>query len=169
MDNETTPKKKSSIGRPTNYSLELASEICARLSTGEPVTKITADPKMPAQCTVYFWLNKHPEFKEMYDEARKDGAHTLADQIQAIVDEEPNKIVDEQGNFRVDAGSVAHQRLRMDARKWLAAKYLPKVYGESTTIRGSADDPLVHDLASEAKGLLTALVNNIELKRQSAG
>jgi len=32
-----------------------------------------------------------------------------------------------------DSGFVAHQRLRIDARKWIVSKMLPKVYGDKIT------------------------------------
>jgi hypothetical protein len=37
---------------------------------------------------------------------------------------------------------VQRSRLRIESRKWLAAKLKPKKYGEKTTIAGDAENPL---------------------------
>jgi hypothetical protein len=88
----------------------------------------------------------------------------LADQIQEIVDTEPLAVFDEAGNKRYDSGSVAHNRLRMDARKWLAAKYLPKVYGERTVVAGDEDAPLAVEVSFDVFG---ELLKNLALTRQT--
>lgn len=134
---------KAKTGRPSKNTDELTEEICGRLASGEPMSKITKDPHMPDMSTVYKWLRKDDEFRQMYEISRQDGAHTYASEISEIVDTEPNKTYDDQGNMRYDPASIAYNRLRMDARKWLAAKYLPKVYGERQIMAGDADAPLV--------------------------
>jgi hypothetical protein len=98
-------------------------------------------------------------------DARKDGAHCLADQIQDIVDTEPLAVFDEAGNKRYDSGSIAHNRLRMDARKWLAAKYLPKVYGERTVVAGDDEHPVVIEASFDIFG---EMLKNLALKRQAS-
>jgi hypothetical protein len=120
-------------GRPTVYSLELAAEICARLTEGEPLVKICRDEHIPSTTTVYRWLATNEPFRDLYARAREDQADTLADQIIDIADENPATIVGEEDGkevVRVDSAAIAHQRLRVDARKWIAAKLKPKKYGE---------------------------------------
>jgi len=134
------------MGRPSLYTNELVDEICGRLAIGEPMAKIVQSAHMPDYVTIYRWLREKPDFQQRYADARKDGAHCLADQIQDIVDTEPLAVFDEQGNKRYDAGSIAHNRLRMDARKWLAAKYLPKVYGDKVELSGSVELTLAQRL-----------------------
>lgn len=151
-------------GRPTKYSTTLATEICARLAEGEPITKITKEEHMPGQSTVYRWLIDNDQFREMYESARKDGAHTLASQIQEIADQEPLKVFDEQGNQRYDSGSISYNKLRMEARKWLAAKYLPRVYGDRNILAGDAEAPLE---VKQDNSIFETILSNMELKRQS--
>ncbi len=151
-------------GRPSSYSKQLGAEICARLAEGEPITKITKEEGMPGQSTIYRWLVDNKEFREMYESARKDGAHTLASQIQEIADSEPLKVFDDQGNQRYDAGSISYNKLRMEARKWLAAKYLPKVYGEKQILAGDEDSPL--KVESNAGEIFDKILQNLELTRQ---
>ena len=154
------------MGRPSLYTDNLVDEICARLASGEPMAKIVQSAHMPDSVTIYRWLREKPDFQQRYTDARKDGAHCLADQIQDIVDTEPLAVFDEAGNKRYDAGSIAHNRLRMDARKWLAAKYLPKVYGDKTILAGDADAPLA---VSVDFSTWEAMLKNAELAKQGDG
>ena len=41
----------------------------------------------------------------------------------------------------VDHDHIARSRLRVDARKWLLSKMLPKVYGDKVALGGDADAP----------------------------
>ena len=121
-------------GRPTDYSLELAAHICSELSQGRPLTKICAADDMPAMSSVYLWLLKNRDFSEMYARAREDQADTMADEIVQIADDGLNDTyIDEDGKKRVDQDVVARSRLRVDARKWVAAKLKPRKYGDRIT------------------------------------
>lgn len=109
-------------GRPTDYSVELAATICARLVEGESLRSICRDDAMPSLTAVFTWLAKHSEFADQYARAREEQAETLASEIIDIAD----------GDLSVEDTAVvtARDRLRVDARKWVAAKLKPKVYGE---------------------------------------
>lgn len=63
----------------------------------------------------------------MYARAREEQAETLAAQITDLADEEPPTLA----NGGYDSAAVNRQRLRIDARKWIASKLKPKVYGDS--------------------------------------
>jgi len=156
--------KRNPVGRPSKYTEDIGINICALLAAGTPVTKIVLLDNMPSQQTVYTWLRKHPEFLEMYEIARQDLAHTMANQIQEIIDEKPLQIVDEAGNIKYDSGSIADKRLRMDGRKWLAAKYLPRVYGERTVLAGDVESPLAHKVSFDT---FDTVIEAIEARRQA--
>ena len=158
-------KPKAKMGRPTRYTDEIAAEICGRLACGEPMSNITQDAHMPGMTTTYMWLRKRDDFRQHYEEARKDGAHTFADQIAKIIDEKPLQIVDENGNVKYDSGSISWQRLRMDGRKWLAAKYLPKVYGERMAVEGvEGGAPIKTEDVSLDK--LNSILRNFEMTKR---
>lgn len=106
------------MGRPSAYTPELGAEICRRLSTGESVRTIAKSDGMPAPATIWVWLTKHPDFQEQYTRAREAQAEFLADEIVEIADS------------AVDSDSSQAARVRIDARKWVAAKLRPKKYGE---------------------------------------
>jgi hypothetical protein len=160
----TTDKPKNKGGRPSKKTPELVEEICARLAKGEPMSRIAKDAHMPDIVNVYKWLRTDDEFRNLYETARADGAHTYASEIAEIIDEEPLAIHDEHGNKRFDSGSIAHKRLRMDGRKWLAAKYLPKVYGERQILAGDAENPIEVKANTE---IFDALLANVQLTKSS--
>jgi hypothetical protein len=52
----------------------------------------------------------------------------------------------------------------MDGRKWLAAKYLPRVYGERTVVAGDAENPVAHKVTFEA---FDTVIETLEARRQA--
>jgi hypothetical protein len=156
------------MGRPSAYSVSLAAEICLRLSNGQPLRQICMEEKMPAQATVYVWLLRHPEFVEMYARAREDQADTLADEIVAIADEQPeiipviDKRTGELIEHKLDGAFLQWQKNRIDARKWTAMKLKPRKYGERVALTGVEGG----DAIKVDHGIFDALLTNIELKRQ---
>ncbi len=125
------------MARPSTYDAKVAADICSRLAGGESLNAICGDEKMPALSTVYLWLSKRPEFLEQYVRAREEQADTLADQILQIADEENE--------------DPQRQRLRVDARKWVASKLKPKKYGDKVDLEHSGPDggPLVTKIIRE--------------------
>lgn len=124
------------VGRPTDYSPELVARICEELVEGHSLRSICKRDDFPAISTVFLWLTKHPEFVEQYTRAREEQAETLAAEIVDIADEgETKTIVGGDGTSFVvyDSTAVARNRLRVDARKWVASKLKPKVYGDKNT------------------------------------
>lgn len=122
-------------GRPSEYSQEVAAVICGRIADGEPLTKICKDDGMPVTSTVYKWMMQNEEFASAYARAREEQADTLADEIVAISDDSRNDTqVDEDGNRIVDHDHIQRAKLRVDARKWVAAKLKPKKWGDRVAV-----------------------------------
>lgn len=72
---------------------------------------------------------------EKYARAKRYGIMGMADEVIDISDDSTNdKVVDEDGNERTNTEVVARSRLRVDSRKWLLSKIMPKVYGEKQEI-----------------------------------
>lgn len=116
-------------GRPTDYTPDLAADICARLSDGESLRSICAGEGYPNRRTVERWLLQHPEFREQYALARECQAHAIAE---AALEE------------ALAAKDAALGRLAFDARRWFCGKVAPKIYGEKMTneITGKDGGPI---------------------------
>lgn len=77
------------------------------------------------------WIQRDEDFRKQYAESRTTQAEILASEIIEIADDGKNDTyTDEDGRKLTDYDVIARSRLRVDARKWIASKLLPKVYGE---------------------------------------
>ena len=132
-------------GRPKKYSDKLAATICRRLVEGESLRSICRDDTMPAISTVMGGLfdGKHDEFSEQYARARQAQAELRADEIVDIADDTSGDVTtDEDGKETVNHEHISRSRLRVDSRKWVASKLLPKVYGDRLQHTGDGGGPI---------------------------
>ena len=86
--------------------------------------------------------------------ARLVGYHTMADDIIEIAD-----------NPETDAASVQRDRLKVDTRKWLLSKALPKIYGDKLTaeVTGKDGAPLgVPDITELARKAIFVLMGGVQ-------
>ena len=132
----TDKQEKPKIGRPSKYTEELGSEICARLAEGESMRKIAKDEAMPSTVTMFTWLRVHTEFLNQYDRAKEECADMYAEEIVEIADDSTNDYIDVKdengatGATRLNTEHVQRSRLRVDTRKWIASKLKAKKYGD---------------------------------------
>ncbi|MEF0939621.1 terminase small subunit protein [Rhizobium sp. BR 362] len=126
-------------GRPSDFTQAIADAICEQLSEGKSLRTICGDEDMPAKATVFRWLAAHDTFRDQYARAREAQADALFDEILDIantpVTGEKTKI-DADGKVieMTKADMIEHRRLQIDARKWVAAKLRPKVYGDKLDV-----------------------------------
>lgn len=126
----------NTLGRPSLYSKELAKSFCDQLTLGRSVRQICKMDGMPAMSQIFAWLRDKPDFQEQYSQARELQAEALADELLDIADDGSNdfmEVLDKQGKavgWKENGESVRRSALRVDARKWVAAKLLPKKYGD---------------------------------------
>lgn len=152
---QLTKKKKSDAiktGRPLSYTVALADEICERIAHGESLRAICMSEHMPNKSTVFHWLQQVELFRYRYEKARESQADSLVDDILSIADNgENDTYIDENGNKRVDTDCIARSRLRVDARKWIAAKLRPIKYGDKVTqeVTGAGGGPIEHKIVRE--------------------
>lgn len=112
--------------------------ICERLADGESLKAMCAEPGMPGRSTVFKWLAmpEHKVFLDMYMRAREEQADALFDEILAISDDGTNDWMKKRGEDGDAPGWVENgealrrSALRIDARKWAAAKLMPRKYSE---------------------------------------
>tara|TARA_R100000365_G_C2735136_1_gene64653 strand:+ start:94 stop:579 length:486 start_codon:yes stop_codon:yes gene_type:complete len=142
--------KKKPTGRPSSYSDELADLLCERLSDGESLRAICTSEDMPAKSTVFKWLREVDGFSDQYALAREAQADALADDILSIADDGRNDWIEKldkegepTGSYAFNREAVQRSSLRVDSRKWLAAKLKPKKYGDKTQLtNGDGDGPV---------------------------
>ena len=139
------PKTRRGRGRPTRYTPEVAATICTQLAEGESLRSICDDAAVPARSTVLAWLfdGEHEEFIDQYARAREAQAEARADEIVDIADDVSSDFTkDKDGKTTVNHDHIQRSRLRVDARKWIAAKLLPKRYGDKLQHMGEGGGPI---------------------------
>lgn len=113
-------------GRPSDYTQELADEICHKLSEGTSLRKICLANDMPCKSTVFRWLRTNQSFLDQYTRAKQESADAHSEMVIDATEVEPERGED----GKIDASWVNLQRLKVDARKWTASKLNPKKYGD---------------------------------------
>ena len=164
---EPQTKEEKPMGRPSIYSDKLAHDICVRLGLGESLRKICMDEEMPHIATVMNWLTRRPDFLEQYTRAREIQAETQFDELIDIVDQPPelSHITNKDGELvevKFDSSYVAWMKLRVDTRKWTAARMAPKKYGEQKQPE-QAQDLTVIDV--NVRDMMDVAVKRLELIR----
>ena len=125
------------------------------------------EDKMPAQSSVYEWLLRHADFAEKYTRARELQAETQFDELTDIVDQPPelNHVVDKNGELvevKFDSSYVAWMKLRVDTRKWTAARMAPKKYGEQKQAEQTQDLTVID---VNLRDMMDVAVKRLELIR----
>lgn len=132
------------------FCQETADFICDEIADGKSLRAVLREnTALPNSSTIFKWLGIYEEFAKQYARARTASADAMVDDIQAISDDGLNDTyIDGYGNKKVDKDVIARSRLRVDARKWLAAKMQPKKYGEriSQEITGADGEPLLTNI-----------------------
>lgn len=151
-------------GRPSKYTKAVGDKICAQLAMGKSMRTVCKDPRLPSMQTVFTWLREKEGFLEQYTRAKDEAADALVDEMLDIADDGANDFyfrsilhkldpdmtlaeLDENAMVALLAAkrpeTVNRSRLRVDARKWIAAKLKPKKYGDKLMHGGDEDNPIV--------------------------
>jgi hypothetical protein len=134
-----TDEIKNKIGRPSDYTQELADKICAQLAEGISLRTVCSDEDMPSKTTIFSWLRTNKEFLDQYARAKEEATDALAEEIIDIADDGTNDwmTITTRGGFEkqvVDNEVVQRSKLRVDTRKWIMSKMKPKKYGEKLDV-----------------------------------
>lgn len=122
-------------GRPTKRTKAVEQAILDGLAEGKALRDVCASiPNGPSPVTVRAWVAADAEFQAAYTRAREYGADYHAEDIVTIADDAKDGTTDE----------INAARLRIDARKWYAAKVAPRRYGDRAAVElsGPAGGPV---------------------------
>lgn len=145
-------------GRPSDFTPELAAKICTAIANGDSLRKVCLPDDMPAESTVRHWALENREgFFAQYDAACKVRAMKWADEVVDIADEKGK--------------DTNRARLRVDTRKWLLSKVLPKVYGEKVTqVHEGGDKPVEIELTPvEMRQRMARILQGVTDAKPAAG
>lgn len=120
--------------------------ICARLSTGEPMTVICRDMGL-SRITVNGWRREDPEIAAQFDAARDDGYDAIAHRTRATA----------RGNGDSTA-DVQRDKLIIETDLKLLAKWDPRRYGDRITHAGDPEAPLAGMTDEQVEARLAVLL-----------
>jgi hypothetical protein len=127
---------------------DIADRVLARIAEGSSLRKASQAEGI-SHCSVLDWIRADKELANQYARVKEISCQMWADQIIEISDEENYEPVpgprdeDEAREVRFDATAVVRNRLRVDSRKWLLSKLLPKVYGDKLELGGEVRVPVI--------------------------
>jgi hypothetical protein len=142
VDEPAQSAKAVKIGRPTTFTPEIAIAICERIVKPEGLTSICEDDNMPAKSTVYSWMKKDPRFNAMVEEAQKIQAAAYVDEIVTIADDSKGDYILKPDGTPVPVWeSTQRSKLRVDARRMVAAVLDPERFGTNKIEQKIVGDP----------------------------
>ena len=131
---------KKSAAEKLAYREAAIKEVLERIASGESLNAILSPknkPKhLPARSLFNEWLSSDKDLADKYARATESRADVIFEEIIAIADEDPG--VTESGS--TDNGKVQHNRLRIDARKWMLGKMRPMKYGDKLDVTTNGND-----------------------------
>lgn len=136
VKSETT--KANPVGRPSEFTQEVADKICQELATGKSLRTVCAGEEMPSLQTIFNWFGKHPQFVEQYARAKQESSDAMAEEILDIADDGTNDWMKvKMGSKNVDIPNkevLQRSKLRVETRQWLMSKMKPKKYGDKVDV-----------------------------------
>jgi hypothetical protein len=143
-------------GRRSSYCEVTAMEVFARLSLGEPMSRICADPAMPSQSTVALWRARYPEFAERMARARQVQAERFCDLGWEIAS-------------AVTPGDAYATHVKLTQLRWKAAALSPARFGRHKLVEAEATLELVAEEETPRKTDVIFYVRHFKVEEQPDG
>ena len=126
---KATRVNRPGAGRPPVYSSDVWKSIFDRVGGGSSLTTALKETGL-SYTHAYRLMDADPKLAEAYERAKKDRASRMAEEIIELADA---PIPEHLQGVEISAW-VNQKRLQVDARKWVAAKLHPKVYGDKIDV-----------------------------------
>jgi len=143
--------KMALVAIPTQETFEADRRVYCRSDADAIIAMISDGRSMRQSCdkngvkrsTFLTWvLDDVDGLAARYARAREIGIHVMVDEITDIVDDGSNDWIEyetEAGRIvtQVNQEHIARSKLRVDHRKWIAAKVIPALYGDKLNVEHS--------------------------------
>ena len=147
---ENLAVQKHPGGRPVVYGMDNPcwQIMCQQISEGKSLSSVLrSNEGMPSYHAVMLMVKNNPEFRTMYEKAIENRADRLAEEILELADEQmPDGL-----EGPLASAWVQQKRMQVDARKWVASKLKPKVYGDRIDVAVTDNRISVMDALNQAK------------------
>jgi hypothetical protein len=136
-------------GAPTIKTPAILEAILAGISLGKSARTMCIEVGI-SQRVLWNWLANDQELMRNYLRAKELCVDAYAEEIIEISDDGTrDTYLDEKGREVVNRDVIARAQLRIDARKWYAARLAPKKYGDKLPVThevGDAKKTIVHSV-----------------------
>lgn len=121
--------------RKSEINKETMTKIADLVMDGHTMTTVARKIGV-AKGSIYRWIGKFPELKEMIEAARLIKADRIMDEVIEIADDDSKDLIEdlESGQMRPNAAAVARAKLKIDTRRKYAATIKPEAYGEKKQV-----------------------------------
>lgn len=138
---QKTNKQPAKRGRPSTYTTELAEKICELTSTSHKSLKTICEEVNIPVMTVLQWLREIEDFAKIYARAKDEQADFLVEEMLEIADDGKNDtLIDPETGAKYENKEWTNRsKIRVDARKWVAAKLKPRKYSERIDLNHSGE------------------------------
>lgn len=119
-------------GRPSQFTVELAHEICARIAEGESLRAVCRDIDIPIGTVTGWFIDDKEGVFEHYARARKIQAERMFEELTDIADDSRNDWMEKHGYTMPDQEAIQRSKLRVDTRRWILARMDSNRYAETT-------------------------------------
>lgn len=122
-------------GRPPKLTKALGTKICELICEKYTLRQIEKMDGMPVKSNIVAWQFKEGPiyrwFQEQYARALKIRAFAWSEECIDIADDGSNDWYMREGKVCADHEHIQRSRVRIDTRKFIISKVLPKVFGDN--------------------------------------
>lgn len=121
---------------------EVIKIILERISEGESLRAVLPIGNELVDRTIFYeWLNQDTELSNQYTRAREERADKIFEDIIDISDDSSGDVKVTEFGEVLNSEFAARSKIRIDARKWMLSKMMPKKYGDKLDVT-SGDKPI---------------------------
>ena len=137
------PKKAQTL----KYTAKAAAELFEAMASGETPGAFCRHKKIP-HGPFLSWIQK--KYPAQFWKARVNLAYFWADEIIEISDDISKDFkVNSKGEKVVDNEAIQRAKLKVDTRKWLLSKIVPKEFGDALELKGHVDANVTTNIPKE--------------------
>jgi hypothetical protein len=164
--NRELHKEQIKIKDKIEYTEELATEICERISAGELLINICKDEHMPTVRRCNSWLKSNDDFTQIYRDSINDRLSIFEEQVIQIADDAANDLrtIIKNGKEikQIDSEVISRAKLRVDVRFRHLKAGRPSKWGDTSTLITKNEEEAAIDSMSTDE--LDKKIAELELK-----
>lgn len=130
----------------------IINEVCEKIEAGLSLRKALIECKSISRTVFFDWIDADKDKANQYARACETRADTIFEEILDIADDSTGDVKYTEHGEVLDNEFVQRSRLRVDARKWMLGKMMPKKYSDKVlTEHSGADGGAINFVINETR------------------